>query len=234
MVNKKEQRLSPIAKRLLEGARQRMTHPREAIKYLQSVPPEKLNLYDKQKIGREILARSGEDSAENEDIKKNYNLSITRGVQSWDDVFRELSAGGKCYKNRNFSCSYKDYQSATFSAEKLGFLNLAIQGYKGMIKSAIAGDLQVSDDKINNYEHRIVELREKKNQSKTNRNRFSGLEKTTATAVIGLLGGLFFLSSNITGNAIGTLNQTSSNWIGAVFLIVGLVAGFFWVKSSKK
>ena len=53
---------------------------------------------------------------------------------------------------------------------------------------------------------------------------------TVTTAIAGLLVGLFFLSSNITGNAISNLNQTSSNWIGVVCLAVGLIAGFFYFK----
>ncbi len=55
-----------------------------------------------------------------------------------------------------------------------------------------------------------------------------GLEKTLAIA--GVLSGLFFLSSNITGNAIANVSQSSGNILGAVLLVVGLVAGFFWVK----
>lgn len=51
-------------------------------------------------------------------------------------------------------------------------------------------------------------------------------------AVIGLIVGIFFLSSNITGNVIG--NQTISNWVGIVLLVVGLIAGFFWLKSKRK
>jgi hypothetical protein len=63
--------------------------------------------------------------------------------------------------------------------------------------------------------------------------RTKGLERTAVTtSIIGFIGGLFFLSSNITGNAIGS--SVISNWIGAVLLIVGLVAGFFWLKSKKK
>jgi hypothetical protein len=53
------------------------------------------------------------------------------------------------------------------------------------------------------------------------------------TAIIGLVGGAFFLSSNMTGNVIG-LSASSSNIIGSVLLIIGLVACFFWVKSKKK
>jgi len=59
------------------------------------------------------------------------------------------------------------------------------------------------------------------------------LTSTTATAsIIGIVGGLFFLSSNITGNAIANVSQSSGNILGTVLLVVGLVAGFFWVKKK--
>ena len=51
-------------------------------------------------------------------------------------------------------------------------------------------------------------------------------------AIAGVLGGIFFLSSNITGNAISNVSQSSGNILGAVLLVVGLVAGFFWVKKK--
>ncbi len=55
---------------------------------------------------------------------------------------------------------------------------------------------------------------------------------SSVIAIAGVLGGLFFLSSNITGNAIANVSQSSSNVLGAVLLVVGLVAGFFWVKKK--
>lgn len=51
-------------------------------------------------------------------------------------------------------------------------------------------------------------------------------------AVVGLVGGAFFLSSNMTGNVVG-LSSSSSNIIGSVLLVIGLVACFSWVKSKK-
>ena len=55
---KKENRLSPKARELIEYARVRLsTQPQKAIEYLQSIPAQQLNLYDRQKVGREILAR---------------------------------------------------------------------------------------------------------------------------------------------------------------------------------
>lgn len=44
---------------------------------------------------------------------------------------------------------------------------------------------------------------------------------------------LFFLSSNITGNAIANIATKTTSFLGAGLLIVGLVAGFFWLRARK-
>ena len=48
-----------------------------------------------------------------------------------------------------------------------------------------------------------------------------------------LAGGFLFLSSNITGNAISDLSTNTTSWMGGILLVVGLVAGFFWLKNRK-
>jgi len=45
-------------------------------------------------------------------------------------------------------------------------------------------------------------------------------------ALGGIVGGLIFLSPNLTANAIGSLNQTSSNWIGGILFLIG-IAGVY-------
>jgi len=73
-------------------------------------------------------------------------------------------------------------------------------------------------------------------QSAQESERYHGREKQrrgyqAVIATLGLLGTIIFLSSNITGYTIAGLNNTSSNWIGAILLIVSLVAGYFWVRN---
>lgn len=63
----------------------------------------------------------------------------------------------------------------------------------------------------------------------------TGLEKAFRVpvlilSILGLALGLFFLSSNITGNVISNLTTTSSGIIGALLFIAGLIAVFFLVK----
>lgn len=55
----KEDRLSPRAKKLLEGVRRKFSqNPGAARQYLQSISPRELTMYDRLKIGREILSRA--------------------------------------------------------------------------------------------------------------------------------------------------------------------------------
>jgi hypothetical protein len=68
------------------------------------------------------------------------------------------------------------------------------------------------------------------------------LEKLTASKLVkrniyatlgvaGLLGGLFFLSTNITGNVIGNFDTSTSSTFGIILVIVGLLCGFMWLES---
>ena len=61
----------------------------------------------------------------------------------------------------------------------------------------------------------------------------SALEKASGlTAIIGIFGGIFFFSDNITGNVIGS-NTSSSNIIGIILLLVGIVGAFFYFRNRK-
>ena len=60
------------------------------------------------------------------------------------------------------------------------------------------------------------------------------LESVLGTfSVIGIVFGLVSLSTNITGNAVSTINLTKTNIIGAVFILLGLICGFFYFKYKK-
>lgn len=54
-----------------------------------------------------------------------------------------------------------------------------------------------------------------------------------AASIIGIFGGLFFLSSNITGNVVGSLTNSTSNIVGAVLLVLGIIGSFFLVSRIK-
>jgi len=49
-------------------------------------------------------------------------------------------------------------------------------------------------------------------------------------AIIGLGAAAFFLSPNITGNAVANLGKSSSNLIGIILLVAGLIACYYYSK----
>lgn len=57
---------------------------------------------------------------------------------------------------------------------------------------------------------------------------------SSVVAIAGLASSFFFLGSSVTGNAIGSISQSSSGFIGIGLLAIGLIAGFFWLKTLKK
>ncbi|MDO8528426.1 MAG: hypothetical protein Q7S06_00870 [Nanoarchaeota archaeon] len=58
-----------------------------------------------------------------------------------------------------------------------------------------------------------------------------GLEKTVS--IILFLSGIFFLSNNMTGNAIINLSNKTSSFLGVGLLVTGLIIGLFWIKHKK-
>lgn len=52
-------------------------------------------------------------------------------------------------------------------------------------------------------------------------------------AIVGLIGGLFFLSTNLTGYAVSGLTQVATNIIGGSLFIVGILGSYFWAKNRK-
>ena len=58
----------------------------------------------------------------------------------------------------------------------------------------------------------------------------SKLEKNVgaAAAIIGILGGLIFLSPNLTGNVVGGMENSTSNIIGGISFIFGLIFAYIF------
>ena len=76
-------------------------------------------------------------------------------------------------------------------------------------------------------------LREKIDWTVAVQGKSGGLEKTFSIIGIGgIVLSLFFLSPNLTGNAIANLTTKTSSIIGAGLFIVGLVGSYFWFKKK--
>ena len=80
--------------------------------------------------------------------------------------------------------------------------------------------------------YRNIANRDEETREYLLRGKKKGLQgKAVATAsIIGILGGIFFLSGNFTGNVIGSANQTSANFSGVILFVIGLVGAFAYFK----
>ena len=72
--------------------------------------------------------------------------------------------------------------------------------------------------------------KERKNRNRKKEGKLEG-GLVAGIIVVGIIGGLFFLSPNVTGNIIGNSSPVS-NFIGVILLIVGLIASFFLINSK--
>ncbi|OGJ19857.1 hypothetical protein A3K73_02580 [Candidatus Pacearchaeota archaeon RBG_13_36_9] len=139
--------------------------------------------------------------------------------------------------------SGRDCMQAAKSWRRAGDYNRALKDYK---KAALyfdqapeetredmeAGNATVKDFYFTTKIASKAALKARRNAErleKVKKREWRGLAgKVSAVAtILGLVGSLFFFSSNLTGNVIG-LNQTSSNVIGAILLSIGIVGAFFY------
>ncbi len=264
---KKEERLSPRARKLIEEANKipyfsaRYLHA--AMEHLKSIPPKELNLYDRQKVGRELRRENKAINKYDSDTRPSieYAYDITNpenternnryanqpgrishkieGKRQADKYFQDAQKNEKDETSFNplriFSVSSK-YRKAGEIYEELGLINRALTSYENALK--VIEQLPKTKEWSEDYKRIKENIRGyltyvKNRQTERERRKQGGLEKTAvAASIVGIIGGLFFLSSNITGNAIANVSQSSGNILGAVLLVVGLVAGFFWVKKK--
>jgi len=248
-VSKKHQRLSPKAKKLIGGAKEKFSHdPSKAVEYLQSVESSEFNEYDRAKIGREILARlyPGEarygrgkthtTHASDDKVKKIEGIEREYGIDGWDDELTNLKEKSNLLKKANkiykftveqlekYPEVYSNYEHFTQAAELYetgGYHDKALLSLEKAKENPRATYRQGERIK------RLESLLEKSDKKKSRK-----AKVTSIIAIAGLGAGIFFLSNNITGNVVGNLTQNSSNYIGVIALAIGLVAGYFYIKKK--
>jgi len=82
---------------------------------------------------------------------------------------------------------------------------------------------------------KAIEHIQMESQEKTGKNKkqTGGLEGfIPVISGIGILGAIFFLSVNITGNAIANLTTKTSSIIGAGLFVLGIVGSYFWFRKK--
>ncbi len=127
--------------------------------------------------------------------------------------------------------NYRKSQEELDDIEK----NLEKRYKKGLFVGGIIRDSKKRKDALE-YIQKLKKLgREAGEELHTELEKKKKLEHivSSVVAVGGILGSFFFLGSSVTGNAIANLNVQNSSFLGAGLLIVGLVAGWFWLKGKK-
>ena len=143
MTNKKYQRLSPKAKNLIDGARKNFAHDLvKAREHLMSIDPSELNMYDRRKIGREILVRKDESKEpglreehfvvnpfkyETESLKEQFSHNISLRVENrkiieayelieTEDELPKLKSNLLRRANLLFNRAFRNFTASTFPA----------------------------------------------------------------------------------------------------------------------
>jgi hypothetical protein len=96
-----------------------------------------------------------------------------------------------------------------------------------------------SEEEIHKYEQRREQRKVDTTLSDLERElnvelyRKATLKKEIIAPAVAVLGGLFCLSPNLTGNVIGNSSLSSSNVLGIALLLVGIVGAFIIVRKRK-
>lgn len=170
------------------------------------------------------------------------NAGITRGDSYSVELYPEDDNGnhgyGGLFKNFNYGGVHEGRYDA-YSLKKAGptrILSVNVKLAKSSSEEERQEKMKFYQEQITNKYHIPVRFFEG-NRSTTQPYKRSYPLETRVLSIITIFGlgaAVFFLSSNLTGNAIADLTTKTTSFIGAGLLIVGLVAGFFWVRSRKK
>ncbi|MBU4070418.1 MAG: tetratricopeptide repeat protein [Nanoarchaeota archaeon] len=117
-----------------------------------------------------------------------------------------------------------------------GEFEYATHAYEKLIEMGVAPE-EIINKAADAYEKQglgnsAIKTRAKAERIKRRKLKRISLENkvTASIALAGVVSGLIFLSPNLTGNVIGNLSNSSSNIIGGVLFLIGLVGAFFSIR----
>lgn len=290
---KKEERLSPQARKLIEKANKISVYNGEkALDYLLSVEPRELNPYDRRKVGREILLRLNQLGKEFDDLsafKSNYGI-VTGEDMTYDAKHENMSErfldknsdkkeadelfstaqkrvakgeysdlpsspryiwaenlinGGGQYvpdnaDDRDLSSPLDSYMRAGKMYEDSGMFDKAIVSYQRALKVFKLTPIEISEEYSKKQLQKDLARVKKEKIELDKRKHRVGMQTSDLTsrlslviAIAGVLSGLFFLSPNITGNAIANGSQSSGSWSGIILFLIGIAGLFFYFRKKR-
>ncbi len=182
---------------------------------------------------------------------KDIEEAIVNGLHELDSKGVQLTAGGKrsmYYKGkhmtkysdidprwREFTTSFdniKKLETILFHKrflKKHGITSDEIKKYKNTFKKRVGRVLKNAVEFARNKETQEITERMLNYAKKEGLIDYkkTGLEKSLAVISLGaVVAGLFFLSPNLTGNVIGSMTKTNSNFLGVGLFMLGIVGTF--------
>ena len=108
--------------------------------------------------------------------------------------------------------------------------DVEIVGFSDPLDAELSGEFKNYYEKAN----KVFEKIDKGSLASRFARKKAGLEQsaTVILAIVSIGAGIFFLSPNLTGNAIASLTNQTSSIIGAVLILIGIISTFIYFKKS--
>lgn len=162
-------------------------------------------VYQNDKVAAEQIIHNPNYSPDANAEQKGYAMAVAHKLMGYDRSMEANYIGAKVY-------------------EKIG------QGGRPSVRSKLVSKFKElarkAPEHVPEYARRVEEFLEH------NPRRKGRLEEISqAAAIVGFAGAIVFLSNNITGYAIAGAATSTSNIIGAISFIVGIIATFLYFKT---
>ncbi len=148
---------------------------------------------------------------------------------NYEKVAEGFESKGKIKKAADFYARAGNRQKAYELYEQV----LSTTSDKGTINdiSSRLSTLNLPRDELKYLREKLIPAAEKRRLESRVGGRHSGFAILSA---LSLLGALFFVSVNLTGNSIGAVNQNNSSWIGFCFFACGLILALVHFNRKEK
>ena len=176
-------------------------------------------------------AKEAEANAKDFDKKRRSFLrdNTTRDPNSYtDEIFQKENKYEEDMANAYWAAA-KNWIAAKKPQRAIKDFHLAGRAYGDLYQSRFTNRKDVEKFRARCY--KAISYQER--LEKVKKGKWHGLEGKVAVALVLIIGSIFFLSPNITGNVIGNLSNNNSNFLGAILFILGIGFLLFIFRRNK-
>ena len=170
-------------------------------------------------------------------VKRDYRNS-KKSAKEYEKAVEEESVDiGKAF---DYEKAAKHWVSAKNPKKAMKNFRMAARYFDRVVSSYSQGDpSEVEKEDVKRFSKRSYNaLRNVRRLENVKEGKWHGLDekvwsrykKVSIVIAISIVGGLFFLSPNLTGNAISGLSNQNSNIFGVILIAIGIVASYFLIK----